>query len=131
MELGTALSPRAGVDHRGRTPGIHRASFAVSRPRGLGPVYLFGTGPSLESARNRSFGRNDRRNTIVRDPELWHHLKPSFFTASDAIYHFGHNAHARAFRADALRRLQESAGRTLFVYPCRFRCCCASGIPGR
>jgi hypothetical protein len=59
-------------------------------------------------------------NTIVRDPELWHHLAPAFLAAGDAIYHFGHTPHACAFRADALRRIQESNGRTLFVYPAQF-----------
>lgn len=122
MELGTALSRRElkSPIATGRHAFIERVrGIKAAGPR---PVYLFGTGPSLESAGTRSFsdGTTVVCNTIVRDPELWHHLKPSFFTASDAIYHFGHNAHARAFRADALRRLQESAGRTLFVYPAVF-----------
>lgn len=83
------------------------------------PAYLFGTGPSLRLARDRSFsdGTTIVCNTIVRDADLWRNLNPSFFAAGDAIYHFGHTAHARAFRADVLRRLQESEGRTLFVYP--------------
>jgi len=86
------------------------------------PVYVFGTGPSLQLAGERSFadGTAIVCNTIVRDPGLWHHLAPAFLTASDAIYHFDHTPHARAFRADALRRLQESNGRTLFVYPAQF-----------
>ena len=92
------------------------------RGEGAKPAYLFGTGPSLHLASQRSFsdGHTIVCNTIVRDRELWHHLNPVFFTAGDAIYHFGHNAHARAFRADAIRRLEESAGRALFVYPATF-----------
>jgi hypothetical protein len=99
----------------------------VSRVReinelGPRPAYLFGTGPSLRLAGARSFsdGTTIVCNTIVRDADLWHELNPAFFTAGDAIYHFGHTKHARAFRADALRRLQESEGRTLFVYPAPF-----------
>lgn len=90
--------------------------------RGPRPAYLFGTGPSLRLAGERSFsdGTTIVCNTIVRDADLWHELKPAFFTAGDAIYHFGHTDHARAFRADALRRLRESEGRTLFVYPAPF-----------
>jgi hypothetical protein len=97
----------------------HVQRLNVGGPR---PVYLFGTGPSLRLAGERSFsdGATIVCNTIVRDAELWHHLAPAFFVAGDAIYHFGHTPHARAFRADALRRLQESDGRTLFVYPAQF-----------
>lgn len=87
-----------------------------------GAVYLLGTGPSLALAARRRFddGITIVCNTIVRDPDLFAHLNPSFLTAGDAIYHFGHNPHARAFRADALRRLQEAEGATLFVYPAPF-----------
>ncbi|MFM8855929.1 MAG: hypothetical protein ACKOI2_01730 [Actinomycetota bacterium] len=86
------------------------------------PSYIFGTGPSLNLASGRTFsdGHTIVCNTIVRDRDLWHHLKPVFLTAGDALYHFGDNPHARAFRADALRRLDESGGRALFVYPAVF-----------
>ena len=91
------------------------------KSQGPRPVYIFGTGPSLSLARDRSF--NDGIvvvcNTIVRDADLWHHLKPSFLVGGDPIYHLGSNPYARAFRSDALRRLQESEGKTLFVYPAR------------
>jgi len=113
--------------------GLRRESIAAARQtfvnhvqtlngEGARPVYLFGTGPSLQLANQRSFadGTTIVCNTIVRDPELWHHLAPAILTAGDAIYHFGHTPHARAFRADALRRLQESNGDTLFVYPAQF-----------
>jgi hypothetical protein len=82
-------------------------------------VYVFGTGPSLSRARARSFddGYVVACNTIVRDAEMWAHLRPSFLVAGDAIYHFGHTEHARAFRLDLRARLTESRGRTLFVYP--------------
>lgn len=122
MDLGDAL-----------TRGPRRTSVAAARQTfidhvrrlnvdGARPVYLFGTGPSLQLADQRSFadGITVVCNTIVRDPELWRHLAPAFLAAGDAIYHFGHTPHARAFRTDALRRLQESNGHTLFVYPAQF-----------
>ncbi|MCB0930705.1 MAG: hypothetical protein KDB71_02240 [Mycobacterium sp.] len=122
MDLGTALS-RKDLDNRisrGREIFVDR----VKQIKAVGPrpVYLFGTGPSLILASQRSFsdGITVVCNTIVRDANIWHELKPAFFAAGDAIYHFGDNLHARTFRADALRRLQESEGRTLFVYPARY-----------
>lgn len=122
LELGAAFSRRqlrSAIASGRRRFTEHVRELNSGGPR---PAYLFGTGPSLASAAEHSFsdGITVVCNTIVRDPGLWHHLKPAFFTAGDAIYHFGHNAHARAFRADALRRLRESEGRTLFVYPAVF-----------
>jgi hypothetical protein len=119
IELGAALSRaprRTAVANAHRTFVDHVQSLKAGGPR---PVYLFGTGPSLQLARQRSFddGITVVCNTIVRDKDLWQHLAPAFLTACDANHHFGHTPHAQAFRADALRRLQESNGRTLFVYP--------------
>lgn len=90
--------------------------------RGDIPVYIFGTGPSLQSAVSRTFSDGFRVvcNTIVKDQILWHHLKPDILCAGDAIYHFGANKHAKAFRADALERLKESGGSTIFVYPASY-----------
>lgn len=122
MDLGVAIaggSRRKSIGAARQTFVNHVQQLTADGPR---PVYLFGTGPSLQLAGERSFadGTTIVCNTIVRDPELWHHLVPAFLTAGDAIYHFGNTPHARAFRADALRRLQESDGRTLFVYPAIF-----------
>lgn len=82
--------------------------------------YIFGTGPSLSMAIDRSW--NDGIvivcNTIVRDPELWHHLEPDFIVAGDAIYHFGFTLFAQTFRKDLKNRLIES--KTRFVYPAQF-----------
>ena len=117
MDLGVAITG----DSRRETVSAARQTFVDHVRRlqadGARPAYLFGTGPSLQLAGNHSFadGIAVVCNTIVRDPTLWHHLAPAFLTAGDAIYHFGHTPHARAFRADALRRLQESNGHTLFV----------------
>lgn len=119
MALGTALTR----DPRRKSIATAHQTFIdhVERLRAGGPrpAYIFGTGPSLQLARQRSFddGTTIVCNTIVRDADLWHHLAPAFLTACDAIHHFGPTPHAQAFRADALRRLQESNGRTLFVYP--------------
>ncbi|WP_284228773.1 hypothetical protein [Mycobacterium antarcticum] len=123
MELGVAISPRSAARQRSALAGQrfrdHVRKLETDEAR---PAYIFGTGPSLHLALDRSFadGTTIVCNTIVRDPELWRHLSPAFLAAGDAIYHFGNNPHARAFRADALERLQESEGRTLFVYPSQF-----------
>jgi hypothetical protein len=89
------------------------------RQRGLKKVYLFGTGPSLGRAESRTFEDGYRVvcNTIVRDRELWEHLRPDAIAAGDAIYHFGHTPHAKAFRADLHSRLRESKDSIVFVYP--------------
>ncbi len=122
MDLGAAITgtPRRDILRASRRTFVHHVRKQQSS--GPKPVYLFGTGPSLQLANERSFddGIVVVCNTIVRDPELWHHLSPAFLTAGDAIYHFGHTPHALAFRRDALRRLLESNGRTVFVYPAMF-----------
>lgn len=85
-------------------------------------VFLFGTGPSLENAIKHDFTNSIIIvcNTIVKDAELWAHLNPDIFVAGDAIYHFGNTDHAKQFRKDALLRLKESNGCTLFVYPYQY-----------
>ncbi len=83
-------------------------------------AYIFGTGPSLTEAINRDWADGFRIvcNTIVRDRDLWQHINPHFIVAADAIYHFGHNKFARAFRQDLALRLAESD--VLFVFPATF-----------
>jgi hypothetical protein len=82
--------------------------------------YIFGTGPSLEKALGMKWDDGYRIvcNTLVRDPELWGHLKPHFIVAGDAIYHFGFTSFAHAFRNDLIQRLKDS--NTYFVYPAQF-----------
>lgn len=81
-------------------------------------AYVFGTGPSLANAIERDWSDGYRIvcNTIVRDQELWHHLRPHAITAGDALYHFGYTDFARTFRSDLIARLQESP-ETVFIYP--------------
>lgn len=115
FELDRDAIVRRRAEVRERFTGFVRRTMA----RNLACAYLFGTGPSLERARERSFadGYVVVCNTIVRDPDMWRHLRPDFIAAGDAIYHFGHTEHARAFRRDLKARLSESAGSTMFVYP--------------
>jgi hypothetical protein len=123
MELATLLNKQSGIEpdlataHRALVDHVQKLNAG-----GMRPAYIFGTGPSLQLAAGRTFadGITIVCNTIVRDPVLWDHLAPAILTAGDAIYHFGDNLHAKAFRADALSRLTESDGRTLFVYPAMF-----------
>lgn len=83
----------------------------------LDRTYLLGTGKSLEKAINVDFSDGYRIvcNTIVKDPDLWHHVNPHFIVAGDAIYHFGPDEYAKAFRRDLHQRMSESD--TFFVYP--------------
>jgi hypothetical protein len=88
--------------------------------KGLQCTYIFGTGPSLGKALERSWSDGYRIvcNTIVRDPVLWKHIEPDFIVAGDAIYHFGFTNFAMAFRNDLKARLHES--NALFLYPAQF-----------
>ncbi len=83
--------------------------------------YLFGTGPSLGAALRRDWSDGIRIvcNTIVRDAELWHHIRPHAVVAGDGIYHFGFTEFAQAFRHDLRARLQESPS-VPFIYPAQF-----------
>lgn len=80
--------------------------------------YIFGTGPSLESARDKDWSDGIRIvcNTIVRDDTLWHGINPHAIIAADALYHFGYTAFAKAFRQDLHLRLKESPN-VVFAYP--------------
>lgn len=122
LELGSALSHKSLEKSIAAARELFVARVGELKADGQRPAYLFGTGPSLELAAQRTYsdGIAVVCNTTVRDPNLWHRLNPAFFAAGDANYHFDDNPHARAFRADALLRLQESEGRTLFVYPAPF-----------
>jgi len=72
-----------------------------------GKAYVFGTGPSLETASEFDFSDGYRIvcNTIVNNPRLLDHIDPHFIVAGDAIYHFGTNLHACAFRRDLDREM--------------------------
>lgn len=96
------------------------AFVAQHQLKRLPRAYVFGTGPSLARAADRSWEDGVRIvcNTIVRDRALWHHIRPHFIVAADAGYHFSFAQHARAFRADLLARLRETD--TLFLYPAQF-----------
>jgi hypothetical protein len=79
-------------------------------------TYIFGTGPSLEKAYDRTWDDGIRivSNTIVKDKDLWNHINPHFIVAGDAIYHFGISDFAQAFRKDLADRLAET--NTYFVF---------------
>lgn len=80
--------------------------------------YIFGTGPSLAKARDMRWDDGFRVvcNTIVRDKNTWHHIKPHIFVAGDPMYHFGFTKFAETFRKDLRNRLTEDKS-VLFVYP--------------
>jgi hypothetical protein len=82
--------------------------------------YVFGTGPSLDAAWGMEFSDGYRIvcNTIVKNRELLAHIKPHFIVAGDAIFHYGNNRHAFAFRQDLSRALQET--QAVFMMPDMF-----------
>lgn len=102
--------------------GISKERFSkkVERLQKFSKAYVFGTGPSLEKAKERDWvdGYRIVCNTIVRDKELWDHIDPHFIVAADAIYHFGCDDFAKSFRHDLQARLANSD--TLFLYPDMF-----------
>ena len=104
-----------------RASQSYRAFKADVADRAAVGTTIFGTGPSLELARQRTWREGVRIvcNTIVRDADLWHHIDPDMVVAGDGIYHFGFTAFAEAFRSDLIARLNESA-RTKFLYPAQF-----------
>ena len=77
--------------------------------------YVFGTGPSLDQAWERSFADGYRVvcNTIVRNRALLDHIAPHFIVAADAVHHFDGNTHAAAFRADLAASLRDRELRAL------------------
>lgn len=81
-------------------------------------VYVFGTGPSLDTAANRQWddGYRIACNQLVRDKGLWHSIKPDMIVAADAIHHFGPDKIACEFRKDLMERLKESPN-CIFAYP--------------
>jgi len=69
---------------------------------------VFGTGPTLEQARELDFSGclTIACNSIVQNPELLEHLDPRFIAAGDVVSHFGVSAYAGQFRADLACTLQ-------------------------
>jgi hypothetical protein len=96
---------------------------------GRGVVYIFGTGPSLDLAIERSFDTGVRVvcNTAVRNTELLLHLRPHIITAGDALYHFSNSEHARQFRKDLYYAIE--AHSALFVFPEEFAAMVQAEMP--
>lgn len=93
--------PWSSVERRTRAAGA--ALRAHARACGsFRRCYVFGTGPSIEQAIERDFSDGYRIvcNTIVRNRALLDHIRPHFIVAGDAVFHFGNNRHAYAFRCD-------------------------------
>ena len=101
---------------------VSSSKGALQRLRSLGleRAYLFGTGPSLDRATEFDYSDGYRIvcNTIVKNVELLEFLNPHVIAAGDALYHFSETSHARQFRHDLLRWLQQST--TLFLYPAQY-----------
>jgi hypothetical protein len=72
-------------------------------------AYVFGTGPSVETAYNYDFSDGYRIicNTLVKNDSLMEHIKPHFIVAADGIYHFGISKYAASFRRDLERTIRK------------------------
>jgi len=83
--------------------------------------FLLGTGPSLNNAQDliKTEGIIVACNTIVKDVELCVNLKINIIVAGDALYHFGENRFAAAFRRD-LKKLLDKLPSLIFIYPSNF-----------
>jgi len=71
--------------------------------------YIYGTGPSLKYAMDMdlSDGTSIICNTIVKNKELMHKLKPPIIVFSDAIFHAGCSSYAGDFRRHLLEAMVE------------------------
>jgi len=83
-------------------------------------AYVFGTGPSLQSAHNFDFSDGVRIvcNSIVKNKELLAHTRPHFIVAADTVSHFGVSRYAAAFRRDLVDALDDTEA--YFVFPEQF-----------
>lgn len=102
----------AGRDrHAVRQANAQRFRDLAERIRACHPARacVFGTGPTLEEARDFDFSGclTIACNSIVQNRELLDHLEPEFITAGDVVSHFGVSAYAAEFRRDLLRTLNE------------------------
>lgn len=71
--------------------------------------YIYGTGPSLASAMDMdlSDGTSIVCNTMVKNKELMHKLKPPVITVADPIFHAGCSSYAYDFRRHLLEAMVE------------------------
>jgi hypothetical protein len=104
------------LDHQRKWAKHRFLSFIESLPH-HSKAYIFGTGPSVESAYKYDFSDGYRIicNTIVKDKNLLQHIKPHFIIAADAIYHFGISRYAFRFRKDLASFLDDY--NALFLMP--------------
>ena len=92
--------------------------------------YLFGTGSSLRFAINENYedGYIIVCNTIVKDKELWNHLKPDIIVAADALYHYSDSLFAQKFRNDLVLRFTEVSN-TFLILPHQFEYFAKKNMP--
>ncbi len=80
---------------------------------------VFGTGPSLETAKEFDFSNciSVVCNSIVQNKELLAHIKPQFVTAGDVVSHLGVSLYAEVFRKDLIEYLKNSEAYYLTTAP--------------
>ena len=62
--------------------------------------YIFGTGPSLDHAKNYDFsdGLTIACNSMIKNTKLLEHINPSLFAVADPVFHAGCSKYAGKFR---------------------------------
>lgn len=71
---------------------------------------VFGTGPSLETAKDFDFSNcvSVVCNSIVQNKDLLSHINPQFVTAGDVVSHLGVSLYAEVFRKDLVEYLKNN-----------------------
>jgi len=111
------LSPRKrrAVNHSSRMRFDDHV--AELKDLGLDRAYVFGNGPSLETAVDYDFsnGYSVMCNSVVNNPALLDHVKPHFVVAGDPVNHFGCSAYADKYRQNLFRALDERPSLRLVI----------------
>ena len=91
----------------------------VIKKKGWKTGCVFGTGPSLETAKEFDFSEciSVVCNSIVQNKELLSHISPQFITAGDVVSHLGVSLYAEVFRKDLVEYLQSSDAYYLTTAP--------------
>lgn len=81
----------------------------LDKLNGVKKAYLFGTGPSLGKAQKFDYDDGFRVicNTIVKNRELLHHIKPQLLVFTDSAFHFGPSLYSAEFRSNVMEAIEE------------------------
>ena len=82
-------------------------------------AFVFGSGPSLDTAYQYDFGRVSAYkiicNSLVKNKRLLDHIRPDFVVCADAALHFGPSVYASTFRSDLVSYLKDTPACKLLI----------------